>query len=506
MIELSFKNKLVYHVGEFMAALLLVQPLLDVLSFCFAGSAATIITTALRMALLITVSLYGFVITDRRDIYYACYGLIAAFWLLHVLNCIRLGYQHPISDLTEYCKLIQLPLWTLSFITFFRIRDNLDIDMLSVMVANLVIIFVVIGLSYLTGTQVYTYEFPEREIQIGVMGWFPIHNTQSAILCMIIPAVLLWGLRTEKLAVFSACAVFGLGLLYFTGTRLAYYTAILLTLAFVVIIVLCRKPMLFCLPMLVSLILLIAFKGVSPMNERQEVSSTSFSVYQEKIDKIMGEDKDFVYKKNKETDPKVMKKIEKVYTDIYGKHGVYDEVLLGDLIERFGVEKVMEEFDYTIKPQVLNDLRKRKLIAMSMLWEEQDFLTHLLGMECTASKIGEKSYDPENDFPALPYMYGYIGVLLYLAFFAGVIFFAATEFIRRFPTLLNPEFITAAIILVLGLGAAQFSGQVLRRTSATVYISLAAATLFVQAEQTPSIARLRYGHKRNPAVYLKKIG
>lgn len=506
MIELSFKNKLIYHVEEFMAALLLVQPILDVLSFCFRDSGATVITTALRFVMLAAVSLYGFAITDRREIYYAAYGVIGAFWLLHMLNCLRVGYAHPIADAAEYLKLVQLPMWMLSFVTFFRIRDGLDVDILSVMAANLVIILIVAGLAYLTGTAAYTYEFPEREIKIGVMGWFAVPNAQSAILCMLVPAVLLWGLRSENLWVFSGCAIAGLGLLYLTGTRLTFYTALLVAIAFLAMIVLCRKPMIFCLPMLAAIILLLVFMGRSPMSERQEVSSTSFSVYQEKIDKIMGEDKDFVYKKKNETDPKVMEKVEKVYKNIYGKRGVYGEVLLEDLIERFGIEKVMEEFDYSIKPQVLNNSRKRKLAAMSLLWEEEGFLTHLLGMEYSKSEIGGRYYTPENDLPTLVYYTGYLGTALYILFLVGFGLYAISEFIGRFPTLMNPEFITAAMMLVLGFGAAQFSGQVLRRPNVTVYISLAAATLFVQTEQTPSIARLRSGHKRNPAVYLKKIG
>lgn len=143
---------------------------------------------------------------------------------------------------------------------------------------------------------------------------------------------------------------------------------------------------------------------------------------------------------------------------------------------------------------------------MKLLWQEEGFLTHLLGMEYSKCEINGHIYAPENDFPALLYFNGYIGAAIYLIFVFGIILYAAAEFVHRFPTLLNVEFITAAVMLALGLGAALMSGSVLCRPNVTVYLSLAAATLFVQSEQTPSIARLSSSHRRNPAVYLKKLG
>ncbi len=506
MGEQSLKTKLTAYTGEFMAAVLLIQPLLDVLSYFMQAYGSTVVTTALRMVLLLAVSFYGFAISNRKQLYIACYALLGGFWFLHMLNCFRTGYQQPVGDAAEYLKLIQFPLWTLSFVTFFQEYEGLNTRVLGILTVNFAIILLVIGLSYVTGLRVYTYDFPERNIQIGILGWFGVANAQSAVLSLLVPAVLLWGLRTERLWIFCLCGIAGFGLLYFTGTRLTFYTAVLVASAFLILILLCRKPLIFALPMLAALILLLVFRGASPMEARQAVSGTSFSVYQEKIDSIMGEDKDFSYKKGEEIPPTVLKKIERVYQNIYGKQGVYKEVLLEDLLERFGLPKVLEEFDYTISAKNLNNSRQRKLKAMDMVWEEQDFLTHLLGMEYASAQIGGHNYDPENDFPALLYNVGYLGTALYLCFILGLLFYGLREFIQRFPVLLTPEFVTAAMMLVLALGSAQLSGQVLRKPNVTVYASLAAAMLYVQAREAPSLTRLRPGYKRNPAVYLKKIG
>ena len=60
--------------------------------------------------------------------------------------------------------------------------------------------------------------------------------------------------------------------------------------------------------------------------------------------------------------------------------------------------------------------RVKKLTAMEMVWQKQDFLTRILGFEYAQCHVGSHIYDPENDFPALLYYYGYLGVGLYGAF------------------------------------------------------------------------------------------
>lgn len=505
MTERSIKSKCTAYTGEFMAALLLIQPLLDVLSYFMQEAGTTFLTTGLRMALLIVVSLYGFVVTDRKELYAAGYGLIAGFWLLHMLNCFRIGYAQPVGDAAEYLKLIQLPLWTMTFVSLFHRRKGMDLEVLGILAVNLGLILLVIGISYLVGMPVHTYNFPERNFHMGVLGWFGVPNAQSAILCLLVPAVLLWGLHTEHIWLFALCAVSGLGLMYFTGTRLTYYAAVLIAVIFLTVVVICRKPLWFCAPMLAVLVLLLAFRGMSPMVQRRSVAGDSFVVYQEKIDAVMGEDKEFQWKKGEEIPDAVLEKIRTVYRDIYGKRGVYKEILMEDMLDRYGLDRVMEAYDYTIDPVVLNDTRNRKVIAVQLVWEEQDFLTHLLGMEYASAMIGEHNYDPENDFPALLFYNGYLGTALYAAFLLGIALYALRAFVTRFPSLVTAEFITAAMMCAMALGAAQLSGQVLRKPNVTVYFSLALAQLIVQAEAAPGKSRLQPGYKRNTSVYLKKI-
>ena len=218
MIESSWKTRASAPVGEVMAALLAVQPLLDVLSYFMGQAEATWVTTALRTVLLFAVCLYGFAITENRRAYYLAYGVVGGFWVLHMLNSLRLGYQDPVGDAAEFLKLVQFPLWTLSFVTFFRQRRDLDYRVVGMLALNFGIILLVIALSYGVGQPVYTYDYPDRGVAIGILGWFGVANSQSSILTLLVPPLLLWGLRSRRLWKFCLCCLLGFGLLYFTGT------------------------------------------------------------------------------------------------------------------------------------------------------------------------------------------------------------------------------------------------------------------------------------------------
>lgn len=505
MTDTSLKGKLTSHTGEFMTVLLLLQPLLDVLSYFMQNGGTTAVTTALRTVLLFVVSLYGFAISDRKRVYAVFYSVIGGFWILHMLSCLRSGYSQPVADAAEYLKLVQFPLWTLAFVTFFKKRENLDVTVIGVLAADFAIILLVIGLSYLVGQPVYTYDYPERNMQIGVLGWFGVANSQSAILSLLVPPLLLWGFRSKRLWLFCVCSVLGFGLLYLTGTRLTFYAALLVSAAFLVLILLERKQYLFCLPLLAAFVLLLVFRGASPMAERQQRSAESNAIFQEKADAIMGEDKDFVYRKGEEFPEEIREKIKSVYRDVYGQPGLYGTMLLADLIDRFGLDAVMEQYEYTTKPEILYNSRTKKLTALQMIWEEKDLLTKLVGFEYAEVTIGGNIYDPENDFPALLYYTGYLGVAMYVCFAAYFVLSALLAFLKDWRSFLTAEFGTAAMMFALALGAAQFSGQVLRKPSVTVYFSVAAALLYCQVHPAEHASLLRNRYDRSSVVFIKHI-
>lgn len=509
----KLKDSLTLRAGEFMAALLFIQPLLDVLSFFMQNLGATSLTTALRTVLLFTVCLYGFVVSDKKRLYAVLYGIIGGFWLLHALNCLRLGYRDPLGDAAEYLKLVQFPLWTAAFITLFRRRPGLDLRAAGMLAGNFALILFIIALSYLTGHPAYTYDLPASGFHKGLLGWFGVPNAQSAIVSMLAPALMLWAYRTERLWVFSAACGLGLGLLYFTGTRLAYYSAVLTALGFGVLLVMAiwgerspQKKWLYCAPVLAALALLLAFRGQSIMTQRQALTADSYAVYQEQTDRIMGSDKDYVYQGG-EVPPDILQKIDRVYQEVYTQRSASDAPLLGDLLDRFGVQTVMEHYRYATKASTLYNGRTKKLAVMALTWREQDWITRIFGFEYAKATLNGTNYDPENDFPALPYFYGWLGTALYGAFtayFLLAVLWGCLKNLRALPGFLTVELGVYSILYCLGLGSAQFSGQALRKPSVTVYLSLAAAQMFCITHPDPG-GKLFAKYDRRPAVTVKKF-
>ncbi len=471
------------HIREFTAALLLLQPLLDVLSYFMIKLEATVFTTALRTVLLFTVSLYAFAVSEKKRWHLALYGILGGFWLVHMLSCFRTGYQDPMGDAAEYLKLIQFPLWTLAFLTLFHRKAELSGAVIGYLAADLALILLVILLSFGTGNPVYTYDYPERGMQIGVLGWFGVPNAQSAVVAALVSPFLLWGIQKKRLWLFSLCCLIGFGLLYLTGTRLTYFAAFLIAAGFLFLLLWNKEPLRYCLPLLAVLILLFALKSVSPMQARQARSEDSNTLYQEKTDEILGKDWDFVYKKGEEIPEETLRKLESLYTEVYGVPGPYGLPLLGDMIERFGLDRVMEAYQYTASPRELYNARLRKLTALRLLWQEQDPLAKLVGFEYASCELGGNIYDPENDFQPLIYYYGFLGAALYLALPAGLVLWAVFCFFRDPRRFLSLPFGTAVMMFALCLGAAQFSGQALRKPSVCVYLSLSAALIFEHCEK-----------------------
>ena len=91
-----------------MAALLAVQPLLDVLSYFMGQAEATWVTTALRTVLLFAVCLARLCLTENRRAY-SPFGVVGGLWVLHMLNSCAWDIR-PGGDAAEFLKLVQFPL------------------------------------------------------------------------------------------------------------------------------------------------------------------------------------------------------------------------------------------------------------------------------------------------------------------------------------------------------------------------------------------------------------
>ena len=182
-----------------MVGLCAAQPLLDVLSFWTQDlSWGSKLTLSLRLLIFLSVVLAGFLLSQRRRVYWICAAVCAALYAGHVFACLRahapFTAANLVSDATNYIRFIQLPLFTLAFITFLRRCKQGYASLERGITAAFWIIAAVMLLSALTGTDPYTY--PNK--QIGLRGWFYFANSQSAILSMLVPLALCPALRSGK--------------------------------------------------------------------------------------------------------------------------------------------------------------------------------------------------------------------------------------------------------------------------------------------------------------------
>lgn len=517
-LKQAIVNKLPWVVGF----LIVIQPLLDVLSYFLAELGNNSLSTALRFLMLMAVALLGFVVSDRKRIYVIFYGIVSIFWAAHMLNCFRIGYQSFVSDTANFLRILNFPVFALSFITLFRKGKNLGKFVCTAFAINLVEIILFTALPWLTGNPVYTYD----TLFLGVMGWFGVANAQSAIIVLVTPLAILFSWKSGKYPLFVLSLVLSFGLMFVTGTKFTFYSIFIIAGAFIFVFALNfkKKSLRYVIPLLAVLVLVVVFRQYAPMVQRESQSAYAISNYQDRVEESLkntGTDQEELEQLKAELEEEEKKesssggqptigaeirlqRLRESLMGVYTDPEVYGPVF-ENLYQRFGVYNVMEIYNYTSEPTILSDSRIRKSMYAELMWQEKDFLAHLLGFEYSDMVYDGTIYDLENDFPAVFYFCGYIGFglyMLFLALFAVMIFKAFGEDVvaawkergplrakRMAPVrglqafgegvqrFLTMEMGAVGMTFLLAAIAAQISGNVLRRPNVTVYFAIAAAYL-----------------------------
>ena len=511
-VKAAISKKLPWLVG----AIIIIQPMLDVLSYFLGEMGNNSLSTALRFLLLMGVALLGFIVSDKKRVYFLFYGVMGAFWLAHVINCYRIGYQSVVSDTANFLRIMNFPIFTLSFITFFQKGENLRKFVYAGFAINLAEIVVFTALPWLTGHPVYTY----NTLYLGVMGWFSTPNAQSAIVVLVAPLAILFAWKTKKYPVFLLSLVLSFGLMFAMGTKFTFYSIFIIAGAYIFLFVLNfqKKCLRYVLPLLGVVVLVVAFRSYAPMQMRESMSQYALNNYQQLVNESLknsGADQSELEEIRQELaesekdgssssggEEQQLQRLRDSLIGVYTDPEVYGSIF-GNIYDRFGVYNVMDAYDYTSESTILSDSRVRKSMFAKLMWEEKDFATHLLGFEYQDMIYEGTIYDLENDFPAVFYFCGYIGFTLYmlfLALFAVMILKAFFQDVasawksqeekpRRLPLrslcafgggvqrFLTVEMGAVGMTFLLAAIAAQVSGNVLRRPNVTVYFAVAAAYL-----------------------------
>lgn len=462
-----------------MTALIVIQPALDVLSFWLnAAGMGNALTLALRCALLVAVFLLGFALAEKRRRYLILAAVLVAFAVCHAAAVLQAdamtlpsegeatGLGALLSDLINYVRVAQIPVFTFCFITFLKRSGEAGLQAIKKgFLIALLLIAAVEVLSVLTGTDPHTYAAKD----IGVLGWFYGTNAQSAILCILIPVSIMTVIqKSARMLPQIALCVLGFGMLYLFGTRLAY-AAIFATavgLAFTLFVADREKRRSIVLLLVCAAVCLGGFFQ-SPMYENRSVMTLNAADKQERIDTLVAGSA--------------------AWAEAYGLEGeTYERVrLLGayhaylsGLVEKYGIARVAELYDYTTDGALIADNRIEKQSYCILMLEDSPPLSRLFGLELGDMVYRDTNYDLENDFLGIYRLYGAVGALLlggFFLYFIGLIGYALLKNAKKYYT---TEAGAWGVALVMALLHAYATAGILRRPNASFYLSVVLAVIF----------------------------
>lgn len=88
---------------------------------------------------------------------------------------------------------------------------------------------------------------------------------------------------------------------------------------------------------------------------------------------------------------------------------IYKQFIPEDVIDRFGIDNVIEAYGATNDVKTLMDTRIIKCTYARLVWDESDTLTKMFGFQVSEMSTEVGTYDLENDWQAILYYYGYVG-------------------------------------------------------------------------------------------------
>ena len=461
--------------GEHWLVLLMAaQPLLDALAYFTQNKNGTA-AGYIRLGLLLLLPLIVLVKSERKKPWLLGYAIIGAFCLLHVLNGFRVGYRSLSYDLAYMVRVAQTPVLALSFIWYLQRQEARGQAWRGILTAA-VIMAVSVPVAWLTGTGNVTYGEG-----LGYSGWVIDDNrcANSILLVTLSTFAVGYAVRTEKrwLSLLIPCVV---TVLFLTnGTKACYFSVFAIFGAYTAYLLaeklLLKKKLK--TPLLFLLIFLMIFSVViypwTPrcrVNQEMAKKNTQGEIEATLLEK--GIDVTKMSFEERYNDPVVREVFEYYYWQYMGG--------LPDLIDRFGMDRVLRLYRMTTDVGRLIDTRVIERSYARLIWEvETDSLTKFVGFE--AAQVGTDGvYDMENDWPALFFYYGYVGFALYVGFVLAFLLRILRRLKEDFKGSCTVENFTLALVLALQLGLAQFSGALVRRPNVSIYFALILALIWYQ--------------------------
>lgn len=503
-ISQRFSEKCIPLLPAVILVFCILQPLLDVAGFWQDYyQIGNTVTLVMRMLLLAGSVGLGFLLSDRKKYYLLLFAVLAVLTLLHVAANLPGGYESPTEDVLNLFRIYLMPMTVFCLITFLRRGGEPAFRALKTgLFANFLIIAGVELLSVLTRTDPKTY----TDDQIGVFGWFLWGNCQSAILSMLSPLVICWGLNRwrKKLLPIALLTAMAEAVLYFFGSRLSFGAMVAAGCGMSACLLLVDrfrwKQALTIF--LVTAIFACAFP-VSPLASRMRAVEARFTEKDQMIHaretapsstESTGEQEDL-----SEIKPENREQMAWIYKNYFA-----------GVVKRFGLRRVMEKYNYTTDVEILGNDRLHKLYFCEMVMEDSSFLCHLFGVSLADLRVfmpngiynektdswedGFANYDVENDFHGVYFLLGWVGLGLMIAFLLYFGIRVLGGILRERKACFTVEL--AAFLGAYGLGLihAWFTVSVLRRNNASVYLAIVLAGLWYLTRKNPGLREKGAAH------------
>ena len=459
---------------NWLLVLVVAQPILDIIAYFQYDNLFGSMAGYIRLLIMFAIPL-AVLLLKRKLSFGILMGVIGLYCLLHVASCYINGYANLFSDVSYLLRVIQMPVLAISFCFLFD-KETYKEQIVKGFVINYIVIVISIILAFITKTGDYTY----RDYEIGYTGWFANANSQSIILISMAPFVIYYAIK-KKNKVGIILAMFAVPIVLLSNGTTAGYLAIFVIFggffAFYVVDFFMKKRQRKRIQpaMIIGALVIMIFSGVVyPLTPKYAMDTYDNGKREEENEKLN-------QKKNKIGQGHEIT-LEEILADPEAKQmliDTYKDELNPDLVEKFGVERVLEEYGWWPDSYTLADVRLQKRINAKLIWEDSNMLTKFFGIEFTEME----DYDLENDYPAIYYYYGYIGFGLYVIFLAYFLILIIKTLIKNFKGSFFFFNFILAVTYVLQLGLAQFSGAILRRPNASIYMSLIIALIFYQCRK-----------------------
>ncbi|MGI5977090.1 MAG: O-antigen ligase family protein [Candidatus Limivicinus sp.] len=466
-------------------ALVVLQPLLDIVAFWTSSETGTIAGYIRLLFMLILPVHLLFTCKDKKR-FIASMGIIALLALLHVGNLCRVGYINFFSDIKNMARIIYMPVMAVCLCTYVR-DERMKKQALNGILVNAVIIALVIIISYLTDSYNPTYGYG-----LGTSAWVTDENrcTHSVILSCLSVFGMWYGLNSKRsyASYIIPAAVFVFAVT--NGTSSCYLTALACFGGYAFFMIfrrrvrgerLCRAEKFVVIYLALLFVIAVAIYPETPHAKIVAIEREAANKGQNNLEKellALGYDVRSMSPEERMNEPVVREKMAEFYTKtIYGG--------APGLIESFDVYRIMKAYNMTTNASKIADVRRMKRVNAKLIWEDSDFLTKLTGFEFARVDWPGDSLDLENDWHAIFYYYGVIGLAAYAAYILYFFFLVLKKLKKNFKSNMTLYNFCLLLCLLLLLGLAHFSGALLKRPNSSIYLALVLALLNYQTRFSP---------------------